>query len=158
MVIMHVWFFGIKGHSGEIAGKQSVRPLFLLVVFFGVVGTLLKNGGEGALVLLWELGRARQSHRSFFTGALYVRLLRLFNVWRAQEKVAYSWQMLVVVRLVMLISVAVVWSIAVVELVLFLLGLGVSGLGFVLGVLLLSGLLLLRNLLMLVTVVLESSV
>ena len=40
MVIMHVWFFGLKGHSGEIAGENNVRPLFLLLVFFCVVGTL----------------------------------------------------------------------------------------------------------------------
>ena len=32
MVIMHVWFFGIKGHSGEIAGKNNIRPLFLLTI------------------------------------------------------------------------------------------------------------------------------
>ena len=33
-------FFGIKGHSGEIAGRKNVRPLFLLFLFFCVVGTL----------------------------------------------------------------------------------------------------------------------
>ena len=40
MVIMHVWFFGIMGHSGEIAGQKNVRPLFLLLGFFCIVGTL----------------------------------------------------------------------------------------------------------------------
>ena len=40
MVIMHVWFFGLKGHPGEIAGVKNVRPLFLLFVFSCVVGTL----------------------------------------------------------------------------------------------------------------------
>ena len=33
MVIMHVWFIGLKGHSGEIVGINSVRPLFLLIGF-----------------------------------------------------------------------------------------------------------------------------
>ena len=33
MVIMHVWFVGIKVHSGETAGKKNVRPLFLLKGF-----------------------------------------------------------------------------------------------------------------------------
>ena len=28
MVIMHVWFIGLRRHSGEIAGKNKVRPLF----------------------------------------------------------------------------------------------------------------------------------
>ena len=26
MVIIHVWYFGLRGHSGEIAGKFYVRP------------------------------------------------------------------------------------------------------------------------------------
>ena len=34
MVVMHVWFIGLKGHSGEIAGINKVRPLFLLFGFF----------------------------------------------------------------------------------------------------------------------------
>ena len=32
MVMMHVWFIGIRGHLGEIAGKSTIRPLFS---FFG---------------------------------------------------------------------------------------------------------------------------
>ena len=40
MVIMHVWFFGLKGHPGEIAGVKNIRPLFSFFVFFCVVGTL----------------------------------------------------------------------------------------------------------------------
>ena len=28
MVIMHVWFIGIREHFGEIAGKNNIRPLF----------------------------------------------------------------------------------------------------------------------------------
>ena len=39
MVLMHVWFIGIKEHFGEIAGKSTVRPLFLLFLgFFCLVG------------------------------------------------------------------------------------------------------------------------
>ena len=34
MVVMHVWFVGIRGHSGETAGKKNVRPLFLLIGVF----------------------------------------------------------------------------------------------------------------------------
>ena len=34
MVIMHVWFIGLRGHFGEFAGKNMVRPLFLLFRVF----------------------------------------------------------------------------------------------------------------------------
>ena len=45
MVIMHVWFIGLKGHSGEIAGKNNVRPLFLLYGLFCLVEILGKGLG-----------------------------------------------------------------------------------------------------------------
>ena len=45
MVIMHVWFIGIKGHSGEIAGRNNIRPLFLLFGFFCSVEILLNVSG-----------------------------------------------------------------------------------------------------------------
>ena len=32
--MMHVWFIRFKGHPGEIAGKNMVRPLFLLKKVF----------------------------------------------------------------------------------------------------------------------------
>ena len=35
-----IWFIGPRGHSGEIAGCKNVRHLFLLFVFFCLVGTL----------------------------------------------------------------------------------------------------------------------
>ena len=42
---MHVWFIGIKGHFGEIAGKSTVRPFFSSFGFFfclvGILGTVL---------------------------------------------------------------------------------------------------------------------
>ena len=40
MVMMHVWFVGLRGHFGEIAGKNKVRLLFLLTGFFSLVGIL----------------------------------------------------------------------------------------------------------------------
>ena len=42
---MHVWFIGLRGHSGEIAGKQNMRPLFLLIGFFCLVEILLNDSG-----------------------------------------------------------------------------------------------------------------
>ena len=44
MVIMHVWYPGLRGQSGEIAGEIYVRPLFLIFGFFCVVETLLFDG------------------------------------------------------------------------------------------------------------------
>ena len=46
MVILHVWYFGLRGHLGEIAGKIYVRPHFFLLEFFCSVGTLLVGGGD----------------------------------------------------------------------------------------------------------------
>ena len=45
MVILHVWFIGIRGHLGEIAGKNKIRPLFLLFWFFCLVEILLSVFG-----------------------------------------------------------------------------------------------------------------
>ena len=45
MVIMHVWFIGLKEHYGELAGKFLVRPLFLLLEFFCLVVNLGKGSG-----------------------------------------------------------------------------------------------------------------
>ena len=45
IVIMHVWFIGPNGHSGEIAGINNVRPLFLLCGFFCLVEILLNVSG-----------------------------------------------------------------------------------------------------------------
>ena len=46
MVMMHVWFIRSRGHPGEIAGKQNMRPLFLLSGFFCLVGILLNGFGD----------------------------------------------------------------------------------------------------------------
>ena len=55
MVMMHVWFIGLREHSGEIAGKSMVRPLFLLYLFFYFVGILGTFLGSSSLVFLgWE--------------------------------------------------------------------------------------------------------
>ena len=40
MVMMHVWFIGLCEHSGEFAGRNNVRPLFLLPGFFSLVEIL----------------------------------------------------------------------------------------------------------------------
>ena len=63
MVIMHVWFIGLREHSGELAGKYMVRPLFLLLEFFCLVVILGKGFGElfsgiyglGGLIILGPL-------------------------------------------------------------------------------------------------------
>ena len=58
MVIMHVWFFGLRGHSGEIAGENNVRPLSLL---YGVF-LFSRNSRErfwGLILLHLWVGRAR---------------------------------------------------------------------------------------------------
>ena len=34
MVMMHLWSIGLRVHSAEFAGKNKVRPLFLLPGFF----------------------------------------------------------------------------------------------------------------------------
>ena len=36
----------VMGHSGGIAGKQNMRPLFLLSGFFCLVGILLNGFGD----------------------------------------------------------------------------------------------------------------
>ena len=55
MVIMHVWFIGPMEHFGEIAGKNNVRPLFLLFGFFCLVGILGVGFGFNPYVFLdWE--------------------------------------------------------------------------------------------------------
>ena len=38
--MMHFWFIGFRGHPAEIAGKNKVRPLFLLKRFFCLVEIL----------------------------------------------------------------------------------------------------------------------
>ena len=45
MVIMHVWLIGLRGHVGEIAGKNNVRPFFLVERFFCLVGIIGKGFG-----------------------------------------------------------------------------------------------------------------
>ena len=48
-----MFFFGFKGHPGDIAGKNKVRPLFLLIRFF--LFSRKFNGavlGSGSLVFM----------------------------------------------------------------------------------------------------------
>ena len=55
MVIMHVWFTGLKGHSGEFAGESIVGPLFLPFLFSCLIRILEYGFGDW---YLW-IGRAR---------------------------------------------------------------------------------------------------
>ena len=58
MVITHVWFIGQMGHLGEIAGKNNVRPLFLLYWFF----VFCRNSRArfwGLILWYFWIGRAR---------------------------------------------------------------------------------------------------
>ena len=41
---MHQWFIGIKGHFGQIASKNMVRPVFLLQGFFFCLDEILGYG------------------------------------------------------------------------------------------------------------------
>ena len=59
MVIMHVWFIGIRGHLGEIAGNNTVRPLFppFLVFLFSRNPTKRFWG-----LILWHFWAGRARH------------------------------------------------------------------------------------------------
>ena len=55
MVIMHVWFTGRREHFGKIAGRNNIRPLFLLLGFFCLVEILLNVSGFNLMASLdWE--------------------------------------------------------------------------------------------------------
>ena len=75
LVILHAWFIGIKRHSGEIAGKNMVRPLFLLQGFFCLVGILMYGFGvlSSGICGLVEPGTMGQP-------PLLSRLVEVFNV------------------------------------------------------------------------------
>ena len=59
MVIMHVWFIGIRGHSGEIAGKKQYKTSFspFWVFLFGRNPTKRFWG-----LLLWHFWAGRARH------------------------------------------------------------------------------------------------
>ena len=50
MTIMHIWYFPKKEHSGEIAGRYTVRPFFPLFGVFSFVETLF----IGSVSLGWS--------------------------------------------------------------------------------------------------------
>ena len=58
MAMTHVRFIGLRGHPGEIAGKQMVRPLFLQELFFCLVEILKKRFWGLVSWYLW-IGRAK---------------------------------------------------------------------------------------------------
>ena len=76
MVIMHVWFIGLREHHGEIAGKHMVRPLFLLVEFFCLVEILGKGSGVWYSGILW-IGRARHPGPSSTNPRLGIEVLNV---------------------------------------------------------------------------------
>ena len=58
MVVMHVWYFGLRGHSGEIAGKIYARPHLFLVVWVFFLCSRNSSFWWGGTPFLW-FGRAR---------------------------------------------------------------------------------------------------
>ena len=56
MTIMHIWQVGIKGHSGEIAGRYTVRPLFHLFWVFSFVETLYIGSGVSSYGIFGSVG------------------------------------------------------------------------------------------------------
>ena len=76
MVIMHVWFVGLMGHSGEIAGINNVRPLFLLFrVFLFSRNSMVRFWG----LVSWHLwiGRARHPGPSSIPSHLGIEVLNV---------------------------------------------------------------------------------
>ena len=60
MVMMHVWFVGPRGHIGEFAGKNTVRSLFLLLVFMFSRNSRVKVFGFNPLAFMgWESQASR---------------------------------------------------------------------------------------------------
>ena len=76
MVIMHMWFIGIKGALREIAGKSMVRSLFLLVGSFCLLR--IRGYGSGGLIL-WHLWIGRARHPGPASNSQHVGL-EVFNV------------------------------------------------------------------------------
>ena len=76
VVMMHVWFIGLRGHCGEIAGKSTVRPLFLLQGFF-----LFSRNSRVRFwgLILWYLWIGRAKHPGPAPPSQHVGL-EVFNV------------------------------------------------------------------------------
>ena len=73
---MHVWFIGIERHFGELAGKNNVRPLFLLQWFF-----LFSRNSRVRFwgLILWHLWIGRAKHPGPASPPQHVAL-EVFNV------------------------------------------------------------------------------
>ena len=59
MVIMHVWYFGLREHSGEIASTIYVRPFFIVFFFVFLCGRNSSFWWGGTPVWHLWIGRAR---------------------------------------------------------------------------------------------------
>ena len=76
MVIMHVWFIGIRWHLGEIAGTNKIRPLFLLFLVF----LYSRNSTKRFLgLILWHFWAGRTRHPGPLS-QLHSVSLEFFNV------------------------------------------------------------------------------
>ena len=56
MAVMHVWYLGLRRHPREIAGKNVIRPLFLLFFCFSVESNFgfLMGWGSSLAFLDWS--------------------------------------------------------------------------------------------------------
>ena len=75
MVMMHVWFIGLRGHLGELAGKNMVRPFSPFWVFL-----FSRNSRERFWGLIfWHLwiGRARHPGAPFLPRHVGVEFLNV---------------------------------------------------------------------------------
>ena len=76
MIILHVWFIGLMGHFGEIAGKSNVRPLYLHYGFFCSVVILGERFWGLTLWYFWT-GRAKHPGPPFLPHHVGVEFLNV---------------------------------------------------------------------------------
>ena len=85
MVIMHVLYFGLRGHSGKIADTIFVIPLFLVIWFF-LCSRDSSFWWGGTLVWHLWIGRARHLGHGAASFAVEV-----FNVVGGLRVGIWSW-------------------------------------------------------------------
>ena len=91
--LMYLWFIGLKGHLGEIAGKNKIRPLFLFFLFFCLIEILGKGSVSGILAFIdWEGVSGpglRGKEVGFCLGASLSGLLSCWQCWGRCSKFAW---------------------------------------------------------------------